>query len=132
MVGLGDLPGNIVNGRALAVSGDGSIIVGTSASAIGDHEAFIWDEAHGMRNLRELLVNDYGLDLAGWILRAATGISDDGTVIVGWGRAPTGNQTGWVAYIPEPATVFLLIFGALIVVRMRPRKCLGYRRDASG
>jgi len=39
---------------ANAVSADGSIIVGSGLTALGQ-EAFIWDIAHGMRNLPDVL-----------------------------------------------------------------------------
>ncbi|NEO96604.1 MAG: PEP-CTERM sorting domain-containing protein [Moorea sp. SIO3G5] len=62
MVGLGDLPGGNFSSVALAVSGDGSIIVGQSESSLGQ-EPFIWDSLHGMRSLIQLLANDFGLDV---------------------------------------------------------------------
>ena len=59
----------------------------------------IWNAKHGMRNLRDVLVNDFGLgpSLAGWTLWEATSISDDGLVIAGTGRNPGGQGEGWVA-----------------------------------
>ena len=51
-------------------------------------EAFIWDNANGMRKLKDVLVNDFGLDLTGWTLTIARGISDDGLTIVGDGIKP--------------------------------------------
>ena len=71
MVGLGILPG-FISSRADDVSADGSVIVGWGHSAT-DTEAFHWDAAHGIRSLREVLVNDFGLgvSLAGWKLEYA-------------------------------------------------------------
>lgn len=121
-VPLGDLPGGVLNSFAWAVSGDGSIIVGEGATgdSVDDKEAFIWDAAHGMRNLRELLISDFGLDLDGWILNAARGISADGNTIVGYGVNPQGYQESWVAVIPEPSsTALAVILIATQVIRRR-------------
>jgi probable HAF family extracellular repeat protein len=62
MVGLGVLGGvpGAANSVAYGVSGDGSIVVG--GSGYGTNRAFIWDEGNGMRDLQEILENDYGLD----------------------------------------------------------------------
>ncbi len=121
MVGLGDLPGDEFHSTASAVSFDGSVIVGQSLSALG-FEAFIWDSAHGMRSLQDLLVNQCGLDLTGWTLRNATGISADGSTIVGSGYNPNGDLEAWIATIPEPASVFMLAMGAVLIVTKRRRR----------
>tara|TARA_R110002111_G_scaffold82430_2_gene129892 strand:- start:35 stop:784 length:750 start_codon:yes stop_codon:yes gene_type:complete len=94
---------------ALAVNGDGSVAVGYMDSSI--RVASIWDETHGMRDLNDVLVNDFNLDLAGWSLSAATGISADGLVITGMGRSPSGESEGWIAIIDEPNPV--PVFGDL-------------------
>jgi hypothetical protein len=70
-----------------------------------------------MRNLQDVLVDDNGLDLAGWSLASALGISDDGTAIVGYGHHPNGQAEAWLARIPEPSTFLLLAFGALAIRR---------------
>lgn len=41
-----------------------------------------------MPNLKEVLENDYGLDLSNWKLHRASGVSTDGDVIVGTGCKP--------------------------------------------
>ena len=64
LVLLGALPGDI-GSFAFDVSPDGSIIVGSSSGGSGS-TAFIWDEVNGMRNLKQVLENDFGLDLTGW------------------------------------------------------------------
>src|SRR5712691_9226942 len=45
----------------------------------------------------KLLLTASGVDLTGWRLNSATGVSADGTVIVGYGTDPTGNIQAWIA-----------------------------------
>jgi probable HAF family extracellular repeat protein len=107
MVALGDLPGGLVQSSAKGVSGDGSIIVG-SGNPTNSLRAMIWDEGNGMRNLRDVLVNDYGLGtvLTGWLLIEANAISTDGNYIVGLGVNPTGGTEGWlVSFAPPPTSL---------------------------
>jgi hypothetical protein len=52
-----------------------------------------------MRALRDVLEDDYGFDLTGWTPAEATGISDDGTVIVGVGATPTSAMRAWIAQL---------------------------------
>lgn len=101
MVGLGDLPGGPEGSWAKDVSSDGSVIVGCSKTDVG-WESFIWDKSNGMQNLKQVLENDYGLDLNGWTLMWAHEISSDGNVIVGRGYNPEGNREGWVVIFSEP------------------------------
>jgi uncharacterized membrane protein len=97
VVGIGDFSGGIFSSRALDVSAGGSTIVGWG-STDADRAAFIWDAAHGMRNLQDVLITEHGLGkaLEGWTLREAVGISNDGRVIAGNGVNPDGNTEGWV------------------------------------
>jgi hypothetical protein len=89
-----------------------------STSTGGEIEAFIWDQTNGMRSLKDVLERSYGLDLTGWTLESATGISADGLNIVGYGKNPNGFTEAWIATIPEPATLLLLGLGT-ILLRMR-------------
>jgi len=120
MTPLGRLPGGS-NSEAIDVSADGSIVVGGGdARGSAGSIAFIWDEANGMRNLERVLVDDLGLDLSGWTLSFALGISDDGRTIVGRGTNTLGQTEGWVAVIPEPSTA-LLFAGGLALLAMQRR-----------
>jgi probable HAF family extracellular repeat protein len=118
-IGLGDLPGGAFYSLANDLSADGSVIVGYSVTSgdihNGTKQAFIWDSQNGMRNFQNVLVNDYGLNLTGWSLLEATGISDNGMVIVGNGINPNGYEEAWIATVPEPATLLLLGFGAVFL-----------------
>jgi len=131
VVGLGYLPGGLEQTQAFAVSADGSVIVGRGSVGYappGDplsqaiYEAFIWTPDEGMRNLRDLLIAQCGLDLTGWTLASATGVSADGRTIVGTGVNPDGQTEAWMAVIPEPATLALLALGgAGVLIRRRRR-----------
>jgi probable HAF family extracellular repeat protein len=68
MVGLGDLPGGVFESTATAVSADGSVIVGTGASASGN-QAFRWTGGGGMQGLGALP--------GGVFLSGAYGVSAD-------------------------------------------------------
>ena len=125
MVGLGFLPDHGWS-RATAVSGDGRVVVGSSAAVtvggdlaeVGVHEAFIWDADHGMRSLKDLLADRYGLDMPDWPLGEPTGIPADGRVIVGNGGG------AWLAVIPEPSNAVLAVsalLGLLLLARRRRR-----------
>ena len=109
MVGLGDLPGGSFSSFASGVSSDGSVVVGSGRSSSGG-EAFIWDETNGMRALIQILA-DQGIDMTGWNLDWASGISADGLTIVGTGTNPLGFTEAWIATIPEPSTALLLGIG---------------------
>lgn len=100
MVGLGDLPGHDFFSEATDVSADGSVVVGktrsTNGSSIDGSEAFIWDSESGIRSVREILIEN-GVDLTGWTLSTASGISANGNVLVGSGKNPAGKFEGWRA-----------------------------------
>gem|GEM_PF-355911 len=107
MIGLGDLPGGAVegvfDGNAYAVS-DSGVAVGSSETVVGENfgsAAFIWDVVHGMRNLKEVLKSDYHVDMTGWTLESAEGISADGRFITGSGSDPDGNVVPWLVELPR-------------------------------
>lgn len=104
------------------ISFDGSTIVG---SMIEDEpysyaHSFIWTRTDGLQDLEEVLIRDFGLsEVAGWNLGFATGISSDGSVIVGYGVNPFGEEEAWIATIPEPSTLLLVTVGASFALRRR-------------
>jgi hypothetical protein len=53
-----------------------------------------------MKSVAELL-SAAGVNLTGLSLQSATGVSADGTVIVGYGSAPDGSGS-WIAHLPLP------------------------------
>ena len=122
MVGLGFLPGGQKVSHALAVSSDGSVVLGSSGSCSetagligsGMHghvttiwrckpgdEAFVWDSSHGMRSLHAVLSKDHHLDLAAWTLIRAVGISADRKTIIGQGILKDHPES-WVARLDKP------------------------------
>lgn len=100
-VALGDLPGGDFNSSANDASEDGSVIVGYGTSATSGFlgEAVYWD-ASGVHSIRDLLVAA-GVDMTGWTLQVATGVSADGRTIVGNGTDPEGNPQGWIVVLGE-------------------------------
>lgn len=131
MRGLGDLAGGVFNSKASGVSADGTTIVGYGSSS-DDTEAFIWDADNGMRALRSVLVEDFDLTavLEGWTLNEASGISDDGQTIVGYGTKD-GKREAWIVRlngqtapadsqsVPEPSIVLGTMAFGLVAWRQR-------------
>ena len=72
-----------------------------------------------MRNLQEYLENDFGLDLTGWTLTDAHGISANGNVITGDAINPNGFQEAWVVVIPEPTTSALALAALCLAMSRR-------------
>jgi probable HAF family extracellular repeat protein len=94
------------------VSADGSVGIGDTSG-----RAYVWDEVHGQRLVRDILIAN-GIDMDDWTLIFGTGISADGTTIVGTGYH-NGVTEAWIAHLPEPATAWLLTAAALMALRRR-------------
>jgi probable HAF family extracellular repeat protein len=102
MVSIGDIAGGVPFAIAFGTSADGSIVVGrgaiedcnTPVGCITVYRAFIWDAVNGMRDLNTVLT-DMGVNLNGWKLSEARGISGNGRVIVGNGSNALGEVQGW-------------------------------------
>ena len=116
---LGDLPGGDYYSIALDVTANGNTVVGYSF-VDGSTRAFIWDQAHGMRSLQDVLEMEYGVNLGGRTLFRADSISDDGNVISGTGRLADGTNQSWIInLIPEPTGLALVAAGGLLLQRRR-------------
>lgn len=82
---------------AYGVSADGGVVVGEAGDAV------IWTAATGSVSVQQRLVA-LGVNLTGWTLRSAEDVSADGTVIVGFGTSPEGQQEAWRAVLPRSST----------------------------
>jgi uncharacterized membrane protein len=88
-MGLGDLAGGSFSSSVNAISGDGSTVVGVSASGSGN-EAFVWTAAGGMQGLGDVA--------GGTFSSVANDVSADGSIVVGTGRGASGDQAfRWTA-----------------------------------
>ena len=92
MVDLGrpGTAGGIVT--AAATNTNGSIIVGHG----GGLGAWRWSQAGGFQSIQALLT-ERGVNLTGWTLNLATGVSGNGQIIVGGGSHPSGFTEPWLA-----------------------------------
>lgn len=87
-----------VYATAFAVSADGAVVVGQTGNG---GQAFRWTASTGCQSIQDLLIA-HGASLNGWTLTEATGVSADGTTIVGNANSPRGEQA-WIAHLPLPA-----------------------------
>jgi probable HAF family extracellular repeat protein len=101
MTDLGTLGGTI--SYATAVSANGSVVVGTSTTATATAEAFRWTTSSGMKSIPGLLTAA-GVNITGWTLDTASGVSADGSVVVGSGTDPNGNGQAWLARFSPDGT----------------------------
>jgi hypothetical protein len=102
--GLGIPDGDFTGSYATAISANGKTIVGFNyASATA--QAFRWTQETGMKSIEELLTAA-GVAFTGWQLNFASGVSADGSVIVGIGTDPNGQRQGWIArFQGQPSTL---------------------------
>lgn len=97
LVGLG-VPPDCMESGALDVSFDGSVVIGAALTNAEEHVAFVWDQAHGMRRLEQVLVEaGLGDAIAGWRLVQCNAVSADGLTLVGTGFDPQGRTQAWRA-----------------------------------
>ncbi len=92
MQNLGTFPGG-VNVYALGVSGDGTKVVGYDSDQM-TIRPFLWTQETGLQNLNVLLPT-LGVDLTGWTITNVTGISADGSAIIG-NASHNGQSRGFI------------------------------------
>lgn len=95
IIGPEDTSGGSADSLFYGVTPDASLAVGTFRYSSPNFFAVSHDSFNGVRNLKSVLVTN-GIDMTDWELTAATAISDDGSVIVGYGINPDGHQEAWV------------------------------------
>lgn len=104
MVPLGDLPGGDLHSKALAVSDDGSVIVGeANARGPDQQEPVVWTQQDGMIRL--------ATDLEPGAAGGASAVSPDGKIVVGsagWGHG-TGGAFRWTK---DTGVEFIGVYGA--------------------
>lgn len=126
MQGLGFIEGGENYSSALGVNADGSVVVGIGFNG-GDYTASRWTPTGGMQSVDDWLTAS-GVTLpSGWKLLQATGVSADGSVVVGYGENPNGYGEAWraeVTVVPLPAAVWLFgsgLIGLLSIARYKKR-----------
>lgn len=107
IVALKDSPANEhVSSRARDISENKNsagteVIVGEFTDNNDEEQAFVWRESDPfMRNLKGVLVAGGETIHAAWKLRQAHGVSNDGTIVVGWGTNVSGETEAWLAELP--------------------------------
>ena len=93
---------------------------GTNMKAIIWDTTGTWDTTGQAKTVRDLLTTaGISVDSNWQALTRVTSMSDDGKTIAGTGKWIDGTTRGWVATIPEPASVLLLTLGGLSLLRRR-------------
>lgn len=88
------------SGGAFDAAGDGRACGLILLSGSGN-TAVLWDSDGQAEFVSTALINA-GVSMPAWQLQSATAMSDDGTVVVGFGLNPDGQQEAWVAVLPAP------------------------------
>lgn len=100
---LPTLPGASFS-SATAISADGQVIVGYSQStSVPTGDAVRWTSSNGVQSIKDLLTAA-GVNITGWSLTIAKGTNSDGSVIAGYGKNPSSNDTGWIARLTASGT----------------------------
>lgn len=94
MVALPQTPNGCTALRPRAINGDGSLIIGQVVDNVAGFTAFVWTPAMGSQLLANHL-QARGVNLTGWQISDATGISADGSAMCGNGLY-NGSPVGWV------------------------------------
>lgn len=102
MEDLGTLGGPL--SAAYDVSNDGSVIAGKalSSSSSASETAFRWTTRRRMQDLRRELLDLGVTAVQGWVLKTASSVSADGTVIVGFGLNASRQWEAFRAALPVP------------------------------
>lgn len=113
---LGSIPG-LRGSQAFGISAAGDAVVGVAGISAAEQRAFLWRADLGMVSLQTLLPT-LGVNLTGWVLSEARGVSNGGTMIIGTGTFE-GQSRVWVAVIPGPGAAAVLALGVFAASRRR-------------
>jgi hypothetical protein len=119
MILLSELAGdNQSEAIDVRIVGGSTFIGGWSSDGVTE-KAVVW--TNGSPASLAGLLGTFGVDTSAWSsLSRITSMSDDGNTVAGWGVwAVDGSTRGFVAVIPEPATISLLVLGACVLFRRR-------------
>jgi len=117
---LGVLPGRI-NSHAYATSDDGNVIGGISA-VFPNETPFVWTPLTGRIPLADHLASSGVIVPQGWTLKNLWAISGDGNTFAGEVRSAAGIDQGFVATVPAPSGVVIVVGSALLLVRRRTNR----------
>jgi hypothetical protein len=110
----------------LALSGNGTV-VGKTFGAVKQTEAVIWDPAHGLRNLNDLLSAD---DFAKYHLNELIDINQNSRIVALGTRNDQSNdfynQHLFVISTPEPVSMFLFCTGGAVLALFRRKKLIRF------
>ena len=83
------------------ISPDGSIVTGyRGGNSTYPEGAYIWDQANGVRDLKEILLQN-GYNVYGWTNFLVTDISADGSKLVGTGLNEAGEKRGFIMEVVQ-------------------------------
>jgi len=83
------------------ISPDGSIVTGyRGGNSTYPEDAYIWDQANGVRDLKEILLQN-GHNVYGWTNFRVTDISADGLKLVGTGLNEAGEKSGFITEVVQ-------------------------------
>lgn len=86
----------------LDVSADGSVIVGYAWLGEGPI-GMVWTKKSNTTYDAASFLAGAGLEVEGWTFTSVTGVSDDGSRIIGQGINPKGQPEAWLAVLPVSA-----------------------------
>lgn len=101
------------------ISGDGLAVAGYGGGEFsGGDRAFYWTESLGMVDLNVYLAS-VGVDMSGWTLHFAHGLSADGSAITGFGEFEGSIRAWRVSGVPAPGSAVLVGIAGILSRRRR-------------
>ena len=110
------------NGMSFAsgVSADGNVIVGSYFNSQAVSHGFLWTTENGMVSAKTYM-EDVGVNMTGWTIDSIEDVSADGKTFVGSGTF-NGTSQAFVASVPEPSSLSLLLVGGAVLMAGRRRR----------